>query len=78
MKIATKGSRGKFTKSRQDLAAHVQKSQAGVEVDSYREIVEKKAYELYENRGRADGCAWEDWFQAEKLVREVRQPESTF
>ena len=32
--------------------------------------VEKKAYELYEKRGRAQGSDWEDWFQAEKIVED--------
>lgn len=70
MKLAVKGARSKFIKSDHALAAHAQKNKEGVEIDSYPELVEKKAYELYENRGRADGCDLEDWFQAEKLVKE--------
>ena len=33
------------------------------------EIVRRKAYERYEQRGRTDGQAQEDWFVAERQVR---------
>ena len=28
--------------------------------------VERRAYELYEARGRADGRDWDDWLEAER------------
>ena len=31
--------------------------------------IQKKAYELYEQRGRQNGCALSDWLKAEKLVK---------
>ncbi len=34
-----------------------------------QEEIQKKAYELYEKRGRIDGYDLEDWLQAEKLVK---------
>ena len=34
------------------------------------ERIAKKAYELYERRGRGDGYALEDWFEAEEAVME--------
>jgi len=34
----------------------------------FAERVEKKAYELFEKRGCQNGCDWDDWFQAEKIV----------
>lgn len=34
----------------------------------YVEKVRRKAYELFEQRGREHGRAHEDWFVAEKLV----------
>ena len=37
------------------------------------EIVAKRAYERYEERGREDGHALEDWLQAEQDVRGVSQ-----
>jgi hypothetical protein len=33
-----------------------------------REDVERRAYELYEQRGREDGRDWDDWLQAEREV----------
>ncbi len=36
--------------------------------DVYARKVEKKAYELFEKRGCQSGHAWDDWFEAEKIV----------
>jgi HSP20 family protein len=35
------------------------------EADEFIKRIEKRAYELFENRGRACGHEWEDWFKAE-------------
>ncbi len=35
---------------------------------SLREIIEKKAYEIYEQRGREPGKELDDWLEAEKIV----------
>ena len=32
-------------------------------------VVQARAYELYELRGRVDGCAEQDWYQAETDLR---------
>lgn len=37
--------------------------------DEVRELIAKKAYELYEQRGRQGERDLEDWLQAEELVR---------
>jgi hypothetical protein len=37
--------------------------------DEVRELIAKKAYELYEQRGRQGERDVEDWLQAEELVR---------
>lgn len=37
--------------------------------DEVRELIAKKAYDLYEQRGRQPAHDLEDWLQAEKLVR---------
>ena len=37
--------------------------------DKVRERIAKKAYELYEQRGRQAGRELEDWLEAEELVR---------
>jgi len=33
------------------------------------EMIKKKAYELYEKRGRKQGHAVDDWLEAERIVR---------
>ncbi len=33
------------------------------------DLVRKKAYELWEKRGRASGHALEDWLEAERIVK---------
>jgi hypothetical protein len=33
-----------------------------------REEIRHRAHELYEQRGRVDGYAWDDWFQAEAEI----------
>ena len=35
---------------------------------TYTQMVEKKAYDLYEKRGREHGRDQDDWFEAEKLI----------
>ncbi len=36
------------------------------------EQVRRRAYELYEHRGRLDGFAEQDWLQAERELRAAR------
>ncbi len=58
----------KETKQRQPKG----KRKAGHE--SLREMIENKAYEVYEQRGREPGKELEDWLEAEKMV--VRKKKS--
>ena len=37
-------------------------------VNGLREEIRHRAHELYEQRGRVDGLAWDDWFQAEAEI----------
>ena len=38
------------------------------------EIIQRRAYEIYESRGRGEGAALDDWLQAEhELLDEVRR-----
>jgi len=39
-----------------------------VDAPSFKDRIEKKAYEFFEQRGSAHGHDWEDWFEAEKRV----------
>lgn len=32
-------------------------------------LIAKKAYELYEKRGRKQGHAMQDWLEAEKIIK---------
>jgi hypothetical protein len=36
--------------------------------DGLREKIRDRAHEFYEQRGRVDGYAWDDWFQAETEI----------
>ena len=41
------------------------------------ERIRERAYELYEQRGRADGFAFADWFQAETEMKgQQKQPQA--
>ena len=44
----------------------------GQDREEVREKIEKRAYELYEERGRQDGYDLEDWYKAEKFVKSGR------
>ena len=37
------------------------------------EMIEKKAYELYEKRGREHGKDLDDWLEAEKIVKKKKK-----
>lgn len=41
-----------------------------VDFNAFARRVEKKAYELYTKRGCQDGRAWDDWFEAQRIVEE--------
>ena len=67
MKVAAKGKREKPTPKR-TLAASERKP---IELPSGMwERIAEKAYELYEQCGRQEGRALDDWFEAEAIVME--------
>lgn len=37
--------------------------------EDVRKLVEKKAYELYEKRGRKGGHSMDDWLEAERIIK---------
>jgi len=37
--------------------------------DDLRKLIEKKAYELYEKRGRKAGHSMNDWLEAERIIK---------
>ena len=39
-------------------------------IEPTHEDIARRAYQLYERRGREHGRDWEDWFQAERELRQ--------
>ncbi len=37
--------------------------------ENIQELIQKKAYELYKQRGFSHGSDWADWLEAERLVK---------
>ncbi len=46
--------------------------QHGSPVPNIEDEIRRRAYELYEQRGREDGHDVEDWLRAEKETKQVR------
>ena len=46
--------------------------EAGEARAELEEQIRRRAYELYEQRGRVDGYALDDWLQAEAEVLDIR------
>lgn len=40
--------------------------------DALYQTIQKKAYELFEKRGYSHGNDWQDWLEAERIVRSGR------
>jgi hypothetical protein len=53
-------------------------SPAAMVRDDRREDIARRAYEIFEWRGRANGHDLEDWFQAERQLRETGKKASGF
>jgi hypothetical protein len=50
-----------------------QRKKPGLDEKTLHEMIEKKAYEMYEKRGAERGKELDDWLEAEKIVkRELR------
>ena len=50
-------------------SVHDVKNQDGVS-DGMWDLIARRAYEIWEQRGRHDGNALEDWLEAERIIRE--------
>jgi len=44
-------------------------STIGVTKEDIQNLIAKKAYELFEKRGRKQGHAAEDWLEAERIIK---------
>ena len=49
------------------------KKRTKIDEAEIHKMVEKKAYEIYENRGMEHGKALDDWLQAEMMVKGERK-----
>ncbi len=44
-------------------------SNPAMTTDDLRKLIAKKAYELYEKRGRKPGHSMDDWLEAERIIK---------
>jgi len=47
----------------------VKQAQSSESTDHLSERIQKKAYELYEKRGCCHGRDYDDWYEAERIVK---------
>jgi hypothetical protein len=52
-----------------EASAKTTRRRPRVSTEKVREMIAKKAYELYEQRGREHGYDLYDWLEAEKFVK---------
>ena len=58
------------SKSGSETDSHIDTSEPGLSVVEYHARIARKAYDLFERRGRNEGHDVEDWLEAERLVKE--------
>jgi DUF2934 family protein len=46
-----------------------QRKKTDLDEKTFHEMIEKKAYEIHEKRGRQHGKDLDDWLEAEKIVK---------
>ena len=66
--LSTKGPK-KPTGKRAERASSQQQSGAETKTDDVRARIEKLAYTLYQQRGKLDGHDYQDWLEAEHMIR---------
>ncbi|MCI0454257.1 MAG: DUF2934 domain-containing protein [Candidatus Dadabacteria bacterium] len=49
------------------------KRKAQKETESLQEMIEKRAYELFEKRGREHGRDLDDWLEAERMIKQTKK-----
>lgn len=62
-----------LTHEKKEIALHPRSSSTFLEeINELMSKIEKRAYELFEWRGREEGLDWDDWFKAEaELLKQV-------
>lgn len=68
-----KMTRARKTPVRKKVSSSPQDVESGIPCCEAREKIEKKAYELCEQRGCAHGRDWDDWLEAERIVTGRRE-----
>ncbi len=58
-----------LTKALPDTPEAIAEEPSTTDDHERRDVIMMKAYELYEQRGRLDGHALDDWLQAELIVK---------
>lgn len=46
-----------------------QSTKKTISPEAMHEMIQKKAYELFEKRGYSQGSEWSDWLEAEKIIK---------
>jgi len=59
-----------INKIKKALNANIGSNAKRVSSEEFMQLVQQKAYELYEKRGCKQGNDLEDWLNAERLVKE--------
>ncbi|MGH7799392.1 MAG: DUF2934 domain-containing protein [Thermodesulfobacteriota bacterium] len=49
------------------------KGKAEQEIESLHEMIENKAYEIYEKRGKQHGRDLDDWLEAERIIKQAKK-----
>ena len=45
-------------------------SEVSIPKDQLADMIRKKAYELYEKRGKKQGCDMDNWLEAERIIKQ--------
>jgi len=53
------------------------KDQVTYDTEQFKERIARKAYALFEQRGREAGHEVDDWLEAERMIREEMEPTKT-
>jgi hypothetical protein len=61
-----------MAKEREKTARQPRKK-AQKEMESLHEMIEKKAYELFEKRGKVHGRELDDWLEAERIIKQTKK-----
>jgi hypothetical protein len=56
-----------------EKTARQPKRKAQKETESLQEMIEKRAYELFEKRGREHGRDLDDWLEAERMIKQTKK-----